>query len=335
MDSGVLGLFLLIPSMVCSVVPMVVFLAIVWWLDRYHREPIWLLVLTFLWGALGGVLFGIVGSLTLLTPLAAAPLSPEMSDAMGTVVVAPLAEEPAKALFLLVVLWNRQFDQMTDGFVYGAAAGLGFGMTENLMYFSSVAIAGDPATWVQTVIIRTLYSAVMHASATSIVGASLGFVRFRGWFALVIGGFVGLLLAMGMHALWNGLITLDALQGADGTLQAANMLIFPLEVLTLFVVFQVCLLDQSRAIRHELTEEAAAGLVPRDHPAILASWLRRRQRDWLPKGVDHHRYVSAATTLALRKRQLKQAGLQNEYYRDEVFRLRRRVKLLLDRAATA
>ena len=26
----------------------------IWWLDRYEREPIWLVGLTFLWGGLGG-----------------------------------------------------------------------------------------------------------------------------------------------------------------------------------------------------------------------------------------------------------------------------------------
>lgn len=327
------GILLLIPSLLCAVLPMVAFLAAVWWMDRYDREPLWLLTLTFLWGAIGGVLFGIAGSLTLMAPLMMVGASAQFSDTASTVIIAPLVEEPAKAAFLLVVLWNRQFDNMTDGFVYGAAAGLGFGMTENFMYFESVAFSGDAWGWVQTVIIRTLYSAVMHASATSIVGASLGFMRFRGCLSLTIGGAVGLLLAMAVHGLWNGLITLDMMWGGTGRIQTANMVLFPFEVLLLFCIFQLCLLEESLTIRRELEEEARNGVLPGDHPRILSSWLLRHRRTWLPDGVDHHRYVQAATSLAMRKKQARMVqGPAAEFYRDEVYRLRRQVRILLGKS---
>ena len=41
-------IFLIACSVVCAVVPMLVFLATIWWMDRYDREPLWLLGLTFL-----------------------------------------------------------------------------------------------------------------------------------------------------------------------------------------------------------------------------------------------------------------------------------------------
>jgi hypothetical protein len=230
---------------------------------------------------------------------------------------------------LLIVLWNRNFDNSTDGFVYGAAAGLGFGMTENFMYFMTVAFTGDAWSWVNTVVIRTLYSGVMHATATSIIGASLGFARFRGCLVLAASGAGGLGLAIGVHMLWNGLITLDTLHGTDGLLQMLNLMIFPFEVLLLFTVFQACLLHESTTIRRELAEEAALGRIPPEHPNILASWRRRQSRRWLPAGVDHARYVRATTALAMRKRQAKAAGPSGEFYRDEVERLRRLVEILL------
>ena len=51
--------------------------------------------------------------------------------------LAPLIEEPTKAIILFAIVRSRHFDNTTDGFVYGAAAGLGFAMTENFMYFGS------------------------------------------------------------------------------------------------------------------------------------------------------------------------------------------------------
>lgn len=336
-----LSIFLSIASTVCACVPMFLFLVVVWWLDRYDREPVWLLGLTFLWGAIGAVLFAVVGSsivgagITGALALAGsiAGIDPQaLVDASGPVVVAPMCEEPAKAVFLVYVIWNRHFDNMTDGFVYGAAAGLGFGMTENLLYF--VSASGDVVSWGQTVVIRTLYSAVMHATASSVVGACLGFARFRGFPALVGGGAVGLAVAMGIHALWNGLIALGEWSGVNTF--SLNLMLFPAEVLMVFLVFQVCLWDESRTIRRELVEEAEAGRIPYEHPAILSSWLRRLFPGWVPAGVDHQLYVQTATSLAMRKAQVRQMGSHApEFYRDEVDRLRRQVELLLKPAATA
>lgn len=324
-------------STLCAGVPMVTFLAVVWWLDRYDREPIWLVGLTFLWGSMGGVVSAVLGSVALqavlggvfaaLGPLAG--LDPERAlELSGPVVVAPLIEEPAKAVFLLYVLWNRHFDNMTDGFVYGAAAGLGFGMTENFLYF--VGAAGDPVGWGVVVAVRTFYSALMHATATSLVGATLGFARFRGCLALLVASAFGLGAAMAVHATWNGLLTLAEVVGGTWPV-LLDYALFPAEVLTVLVVFELCLLDESRTIRSELEEEVATGRVPADHPRILASWFRRLfPGSLLGPGGDHALYVQTATALAKRKRQVRQMGDRApEFYRDEVDRLRRQLEGLL------
>ena len=322
-------IFLVACSMVCAVVPMVVFLAVVWWMDRYDREPLWLLTLVFMWGAIGGVVLALIGSTVLMLPVGLVA-SAGIADATGAVVIAPLIEEPAKAAILLLVIWNRHFDNMTDGFVYGAAAGLGFGMTENFLYFASVAVTGDPIGWAFTVVLRTLYSAVMHASASSLVGAALGFARFRGCIALIASLPVGLAGAMAIHALWNGLLTLDAMVGLGGAGFGVNLLLFPLEFLVLFGIYNLCLWVESSTIQKHLQEEAAAGLIPATHPPILASYCQRNRRAWVPKGVNHHKYVYAATTLAFRKSQLATAsGARSDFYKKDVERLRAEVAALL------
>lgn len=328
-----LVLVMVVLSMVCAVVPMLAFLALVWWMDRYDREPVWLLALVFMWGAVGSIVLALIGSSVLLLPVEL--LAPGAADATGAVLIAPLIEEPAKAVILLAVLWSRHFDNMTDGFVYGAAAGLGFGMTENFLYFASAAATGDPVGWMFTVVIRTLYSAMMHASATSVVGAALGFARFRGCLALIVLGAFGLVLGMGIHALWNGLLTLDTLANTGGALFGANLLLFPVEFLFIFGVYNLCLLNESLVIKRELRAEAASGLIPEDHARIMGSYCARSRRKWVPKGVNHHKYVYAATTLAFRKQQarLVKGGSEHDFYEKEVLRLRAEVKELLAAAA--
>jgi RsiW-degrading membrane proteinase PrsW (M82 family) len=247
--------------------------------------------------------------------------------ALGAVVIAPLVEEPSKALILLPILYTRHFDNMTDGFVYGAAAGLGFGMTENYLYF--VASSGEVGTWLGTVVIRTFYSAMMHATATAIVGAALGWARFRRPTMLLVSGTAGLTVAATIHILWNGLIAADMMSSRDG-LWLADLIVLPVEIAITFAVFQVCLLDEARTIRYELKEEAAAGLVPADHPNILSSWWRRMGKTWLPKGVPHDAYVISATRLAMRKRQQRELGPRaTEWYANDISRLRQTIGELL------
>ena len=109
-----------------------------------------------------------------------------------------------------------------------------------------------------------------------------------------------------------------------------DLALFPAEVLMVFGVFQVCLFEESMTIRRELREEADAGRIPFEHPAILASWLRRLLPGWVPPGVDHELYVQTATSLAMRKCQIRQMGTRApEFYRDEVDRLRRQLEKLL------
>jgi RsiW-degrading membrane proteinase PrsW (M82 family) len=318
--------FLALVSAVCATAPMLAFLWLAWFLDRHDREPWWLFGLTFLWGALGAVLFALIGSGVMLGMLGAA-IGPEAADAWSAVLIAPLVEEPTKALVLFLVMFSRHFDNATDGFVYGSAAGLGFGMTENFLYFLSVAATGDVAGWVQTVIIRTLFSAVMHAAATSCVGAMLGFARFRGLGWKVLALPIGFGAAIGIHATWNGLLTLDMFTGGTGALAALDFLLFPIEGLVLFGVFQLALWDERATLRRELAEEAQAGLLPLAHARAIATYFGRSSGGWLEPGIPRHPYIRAVTTLALRKHQARNASARGHaFYAQAVDRLRLEIR---------
>lgn len=315
-------------SVVFASVPMLGFLALVWWLDRHDREPVWLVLLTFAWGAIGGVGFALLGNELFMTPLTWI-LGPEQAETWAAAILAPLAEEPAKALVLFAVMQSRTFDGPADGFVYGAAAGLGFGMTENFLYFTSVAAGASPVDWAFTVFIRTFYSAVMHAAATSWVGASLGAARFSGWgwrLAVLPVGFGG---AMGMHALWNGLLTLQEVAPDIADWRAINFVGLPLEVFAVFTTFQLALWQERRVLRRELADEVQQGHLPLGHASAIGSYTRRSGRGWLPPGIPQELYVRAVTRLALRKHQCRRASRRAyAWYADEVLRLRREVKAL-------
>jgi len=55
----------------------------------------------------------------------------------GAVISAPIVEESAKAFILFVLFfWKKdEFDGIVDGIVYAGMVGLGFAMTENILYY--------------------------------------------------------------------------------------------------------------------------------------------------------------------------------------------------------
>lgn len=326
-------IILLFLSVLAAGVPMVGYLLLMRWLDRYEREPLGLVLAAFAWGAVGAITISIIGSVILTLPLA---LATDENTAMflSASMIAPLVEEPAKALCLLLIYRSRQFDNATDGFVYGAAAGLGFGMSENFLYFASTAGQGVGA-WIVVVILRTLFTGLMHAGATSMVGAALGWAKFSTSPRRMTAVPLALLAAMGMHALWNSLAIAPMVLEAGVALPLLSFLLFPVEFGILFLIFQASLISESRIIRRELTEEAQRGTLPTEHVEKFTKWsARSSHRNWAPKGVDGARYLELGTLLAFRRNQ-HAARPDEAYYADEVTRLRGELRELLDSPVTA
>ena len=327
---------LIVLSVFAAILPMVAFVALIWWLDRYDREPVWMVALTFLWGALGGAGLSLFGN-TLIHFILTMALGDESAEWMGPVIVAPLIEEPTKAVILLLVATSRYFDNTTDGFVYGAAAGLGFGMTENMLYFyQSAQIVGFDLghgieSWATTVVIRTFYSAVMHATASSLIGASIGWARFRALPFKLISLPIGIAAAMSMHALWNGLLTLNVGGLDEETLFYVNLVVLPLEVLLIFGLFQLSLYAEKRTLLRELQAEAAEGTLPQEHVAPLASYIGRLSTRFLTNERRQQAYIRTATTLAFRRQQARTSPAHRApFYQSDVERLRRELRGLLD-----
>lgn len=320
-------------SIAAAVVPLVAMLVLCWWLDRQDREPFWLVLLTFFWGAFGATLLSLNGNF-LGALLLRRLLGPEQAEDLVAVLVAPIVEEPSKALVLLVVWMSRHFDNSVDGFLYGAAAGLGFAMTENLLYYLQVAslASWDPMegtlAWARTVGLRTAYSAVLHATASAIVGASFGMSRYRGPLvrALALPG--GLALAMLMHATFNGLVTASARDLGPAFVSWLNYLLMPAEALAVLCAFQLALWLERRRLRHHLRLEAAAGTLPAAHIDPLLSPWRRRMAGWCAPQVDRAAYARAAMTLGFR---LRQAHLRPEesFLHEDASRLRQELRALL------
>ena len=316
---------------------MVVFgyLIVIWWMDRYEREPFWLVLVTFLWGGVGGTFLGCVLSLMMSIPMVS--VVPEIyMDLYTAVVVAPLAEEFTKGLIFLVLILTPYVDNETDGLIYGAATGLGFAAVENLLYFLAVAMS-DPGTLLFVIGARTMFTALVHTISSALLGFTIGYVRHRRlWPRLWLLPMFGFALAVANHALWNLVAVVSGAGLVDGDVVALGVGIALVVVMSLvmFGITQMSLWREHKIIEKYLAEEAERGVLPGAHAAVIPYWRKRRRGDWLSSAIPRNAYLKAATMLAFRRYQLEtSAPAYAQKYSQEVDRYRREVQKYLQPGA--
>ena len=147
---------------------------LVYRLDLYEREPLALAAAAFAWGALGAT--GLSIQAAGWNDAFAAWLGSDAAGTWGPAVITPTIEEILKAagLVLLVFIARDEFDDMMDGFVYGALAGLGFAVVEDVVYFMAV-FGGTPSGVLEGFSLRVLASGVYgHVLYTALVGMAIG-----------------------------------------------------------------------------------------------------------------------------------------------------------------
>ena len=310
---------LIILSAFAAIVPMSIYLVLIWKFDQYDREPFKLVLINYLWGALGAIVLALLGSL-FFTTIASVFIKDSLQlSRFGAIVVAPIVEEITKGFFLLITISNKKFDNITDGIVYGGAIGLGFGMTENFLYFVSY---GDSiANWIMLVIVRSLFSAVMHCVSTATLGALLGMAKFKSSPKKIFYAFIGLLIAMLIHSIWNSSLSYDRTAPIGFLFMIVSIIIF-------ISSYIISIKGERKIIFNELKEESENGVIPESHLIILSSPQRER-KGWLDERT-RKTYIKAATTLAFRKVQLKNSnGASKAYYEMDVDNYRDFIKKLL------
>lgn len=297
---------------VLALIPLAAVLAAVLWIDRWEREPWQALAVAFGWGASVSVLVALVLNTGVMLAMVEAGSDATTATLVGAVVVAPVVEESIKALGVLLVFlaWRRSFDGPVDGLVYAATVAAGFAFVENILYFgSALALAADHPDAGQVVgtvfMMRAVMSPFAHVLFTACTGLALGLAaqqRNRDAWLWTLP--VGLLIAIGLHGLWNG----SALMG-DGT-----------GFVVLYVVLQVPLFlgavglavwlrrREAVVVRDRLAEYAAAGwLAPVEVTMLASLGERRRARSWAAGqgGASARRamgdFQASATRLAYRR----------------------------------
>jgi RsiW-degrading membrane proteinase PrsW (M82 family) len=182
----------LIPRLLAGFVPVLLFLAVLMYLDSYKLVRLgWAIFTIALGGAAAAVSY--TANVALLSRLA-------MDFTTYSRYVAPVVEESAKSIILIWLIRSQRTGFLVDASIYGFAVGTGFALLENAYYLGSI-----PDTHLVVWVIRGLGTAVMHGGTTSIFAISSQLLaEFKSPKQILI-FMPGLLAAVVLHSLFNHL----------------------------------------------------------------------------------------------------------------------------------
>lgn len=329
------GLLPILVGVLAALVPVGPVIMAYLWVDRWEPEPAKILLLAFAWGALGATICSLAFNSR------ARALGDLIQQGFGAdfaaVIGAPVAEEAAKAAFLVVLFLRRrnEFDGVVDGIVYAGVTAAGFAFTENIWYFARVFNEGGFGTAssgiVGLFILRGVLAPFAHPLFTSLTGIGIGIAALSGSKPVrIIAPVVGYLCAAGLHSLWNFSTTVG-----DGTtfINLYFLIMVPIFAgMVVLVVWQrrreqrivagqlpemannrwiaaseVALLSSlpgrrnwRRAVRRKVGEQAAQAVAGYQHAVTELAFLRHRiaQGTAGPDADDRHRALLSTLVAA-------------------------------------
>ena len=338
-------------SSMLSVLPLLV----LWYLDRRERESAWLFAVAFLWGGLIATTISIPANTTVIYAIgqwlegnAALKdmLGPDAALMIGAPLSAPLVEETAKGIGIVLLFWlmRSEYDNVRDGFVYGALVGAGFNWFESALYVQQNFVQFGAAPYGFQLGARYAWLGLAgHAMFSGIFGASLGLARAtHSKLVRHCAPLVGLVVAVIAHA-WNNSLPLvfaiassrageapptESVAPPDvGLLETmlsasiSNLVIFLPFVLLLAWIIRRSGEAERTVIREELAGEVGSCITRDEYAAICADGRYRTRRVDARNRAASAALVNAQNELAFRKRRLADRGYDAE--RDPVVAARR------------
>ncbi|WP_069171472.1 PrsW family intramembrane metalloprotease [Streptomyces griseus] len=317
-----------------AVLPVPVLMSAFRWLDRVEPGPWRNLLFAFAWGACAAALVAITANTFATRWIATATADPASADTLGATVIAPVVEESAKAAAVLLIFLfrRREFGGVVDGIVVAGFAATGFAFTENILYLGNafgedqqLGTTGFPSVTAGTFFVRAVMSPFAHPLFTVLTGIGFGIAAVGGRrhpVRRIVLPVLGLLLAMGLHALWNGSSAL----GAYGFYVVYGAVMVP----AFGLVTWLAIWSRQRELRTlagELPVYAAAGWLTPAEPVALASMRARGMARDMARHWNSHpdrargraaaravaEYELFATSLAMLRRRARHDGAGHEF----------------------
>lgn len=214
------------------------FLWLWFWLSKDDNpEPGMVLTLAFIGGALS-----VLALLPLRPFVEQLPLDPQQV----LVLYAGLEEVSKFLIVALISFGSRALIESTDYTIYLVTGALGFSALENTFYLISPIIENEP---IQSIILtgnlRFFGATVLHTIATAIVGVLLGLAWRMSFFGKAIAVIFGLVLATGLHSVFNYFIMQNTRQGT----------IIAIAGVWIIAVIVILIFDRLRAMHQVIVQQ--------------------------------------------------------------------------------
>ena len=244
------------------------------WLDRWEPEPPRLLIFAFVWGTSVAVVVSAILQVVLDTWLNPGVDPDDTGTSAFTLVVgAPMTEEAAKGLFLLLMMTGarrRELNSLTDCLVYAGLVGAGFAWLEDILY---IANGESLAESLFTAALRLVMGPFAHSLFTTMFALGVWFALHKrsgvakaGWVLL---GYAG---AVVLHAMWNG----SSLLGAGAYFGTYVFWMVPIFGLTIALAVHSRRREQ-RIVAEKLPGMVGAGVISPNEATWLGSMKTRKQ----------------------------------------------------------
>lgn len=176
-----------------SLAPILFIFLYVYYKDKHEKEPIWLLLITFVLGAMITCpVFVFQEELKIFTHLS--PQSKGLYLIAYCLLIPAFIEEILK--YAILRLFNyplNEFDEPFDGVMYGVTVALGFAAFENILYVATNSLL--------TGVFRMFTAVPAHAVCGAVMGYFVGKAKFRLSYGTGIKEhFYGVALAILLHA---------------------------------------------------------------------------------------------------------------------------------------
>jgi protease PrsW len=153
-----------------AIAPGIAICLFIYFKDKYNREPLGLMLLSFFMGVLS-IIPAIIIQIALTKPVKQLMGPGIFYTAVFSYVIVALSEEGSKFLALRFIPFRRKaFDDPFDGIVYAVIVSMGFATLENIMYVFQHGIG--------TGILRMFLSVPAHATFGVLMGYHVGLAKF-------------------------------------------------------------------------------------------------------------------------------------------------------------
>ena len=191
--------------------------------EKYNREKWKTILICFLWGASIAIIAALIIEVLLEISLVASINDYDTLPLLTVILVAPVAEEFSKPLALRLKSVKKEIDELEDGLIYGAVAGLGFSATENLFY-GWIFLSEGLFVFLILISLRSFGGCLLHASATALTGYGYGKTIMKHTTVLrIIPYFI---LAIFVHSSYNFLVSCDMIGAVTGLFAALIFVAF-------------------------------------------------------------------------------------------------------------